>query len=401
MEIKTFVKDNVKEAWQLLYRTTYKSDDEPTTTATTVIIPHNADHDKLVAFGAWIDTNAPQCAPSYTWRNGFSRDLASVAHMANAMIFLQQGYIITVPDKGGKLNAFGSEHIEGRQTLDGVRATLAFDKIGLENNTKVVGTGYSGAAQQMGWAAALRKSYAPELNMAGWALGGTPTNLTSFFETMNGATHAGFFVSGLTGLYDSYETVRKYLDRVLTKKAKKGLQFTREHCMVDNLAHFASTDLYRYNFSSAGPELLYDDGMQKVLKTLTLGVNPDYTPIDPVLMVQSEPDEITPYDSARKTYHAWCDLGSNIEFVTYNNPMAAHAVTFITSVVPMFMWVRDRLEGRPMKKGCSDKKNGDIGLDTNALGEEFRGYLGILKGLFGDKIGPNDKYLNENLQKNS
>lgn len=46
--------------------------------------------------------------------------------------------IVTVPDKEGRKNAFASGHVEGRQILDGIRATLAFDKLNLfivvENN---------------------------------------------------------------------------------------------------------------------------------------------------------------------------------------------------------------------------------------------------------------------------
>lgn len=401
VDITTFVKDNVKEAWQLLYRTTFTSDDEPKYTATTVIVPHNADSDKLVVFGTWVDSNAPKCAPSYAWRNGLTKDVESVALAANTMIYLQQGYIVTVPDKGGKHNAFGSGFVEGRQTLDGVRATLAFDKIGLSKDTKVAGSGYSGGSLQTGWAAALRNSYAPELNMVGWALGGTLSNVTSFMEKVNGNAYAGYFVGVLTGLYDSYDSVKNYLDKVLTKKGKAAMEFARKNCAVSDLIHFAFLDAFKTDFSSAGKDLLQADEMQKVLKTLTWGVNEDYKPMDPLLILQSSSDEVTPYDSARRAYHAWCDQGVDIEFVTFNNPLAAHSVTFITTIVPMFMWVRDRLEGRPLKKGCSDKKNGFIGVNPNALGEDFRGFLNILKGLLGDKIGPNDKYLIDNLQKNS
>lgn len=401
VDINTLVKDNLKEAWQLLYRTTYVTDDQPTTSVTTVMVPHNADSDKLVVFADFIDANAPKCSPSYAWRNGLSEDISSVAEAANAMLYLQQGYTVTMPDKQGKINAFASGFIEGRQTLDGVRATLNFDKLKFSNNTKVAGTGYSGAALQAGWAAALRKTYAPELNMVGWTFGGTPTNLTSLLEVLNGGIFSGFLIGGVTGLYDSYDEVKDYFDRVLTKEAKEDLEYTRNHCLVENLLHFLFKDVYKYDFSNKGKDILYDDGLQKVLKTLTMGANPDYTPVDPVLMVHGTADEVIPYNEARKTYHAWCDNGANIKFVTYNSPFTGHMLTFVTTLVPMFMWVRDRLEGRPMqpKSGCSDHKNGEIGLNVNALGEDFRSYLEIIKGLLGEKIGPNDKYLIDNLQK--
>lgn len=400
VELKTLVKDNLKEVWQLLYRTTYVTDDQPTTSVTTVMVPHNADADKLVMFADFIDANGPQCAPSYAWRNGLSEDAASITEVATVMIYLQQGYIVTMPDKQGKINAFASGHIEGRQTLDGIRATLSFDKLGFSNHTKVAGAGYSGGALQAGWAAALRKSYAPELNVVGWGIGGTPANLTSLLQVLNGNIFSGFLIGGITGLYDSYDEVKNYLDKVMTKKAKKDLEYARQHCLVDNLLHLMFTDVFKYDFSNKGKDLLYDDELQKVLKTLTMGANPEYTPIDPMLMGHGVSDEIAPYDEARKTYHAWCDRGADIEFVTYNSPLAGHAVTLVTTLVPTFMWVRDRLEGRALhQKGCKSRKNGEIGLNINALGEDFKTYLNIVKALLGDKIGPNDKYLIDNLQK--
>ena len=148
VNINTLVKDNLKEAWQLLYRTTYRSDDEPTTTVTTIMVPHNAQNDSLVLYADFEDAGAPQCAPSYTWRAGLLSDTSSIFNVGIAMLYLQEGYIVTMPDKEGNKGAFGSGHVEGRQSLDGIRATLAFDKIGLNKNARVVGHGYSGGGIQ-------------------------------------------------------------------------------------------------------------------------------------------------------------------------------------------------------------------------------------------------------------
>lgn len=400
VEIRTLTKDDVKEAWQLLYRTSYVSEDEPTVTATTILVPHNADADKLVVFGTYIDANGPQCAPSYALRNGFREEPVSASFFLSIMLYLQQGYIVTVPDKQGKKNAFSSGFIEGHQTLDGVRATLKFDKLNLGNHTKVAGAGYSGGALQHGWAAALRKKYAPELNVVGWAIGGTPSNITTTIEVLNNNLFTGLLLGGMTGIYDSYKSVKNYLDRVLTKKGQEALQYVREHCQGDNVAKFKDKNIFDYEFSSKGKDLLHDDELQKVLKTLTLGADTTLTPIDPILMGHGISDEISPYNEARKTYHAWCDFGADVEFITYNNPLTAHLGTFITMNVPMFMWVRDRLEGRALhQKGCKDRKSFELGVNINALDEQFRGILNILKGLLGDRIGPNDKYLLDGIQK--
>ena len=154
-------------------------------------------NDSLVMFGDFEDTGAPECAPSYTWRAGLTSDVSSIANVAIAMLYLQEGYIVTMPDKEGKKGAFASGHVEGRQSLDGIRATLAFDKIGLKKEAKVVGHGYSGGGIQTGWTAALKKTYAPEINTGGWVTGGTPTNLTALVERINKGPFAGYVAGGV------------------------------------------------------------------------------------------------------------------------------------------------------------------------------------------------------------
>lgn len=42
--------------------------------------------------------------------------------------------------------------------------------------------------QCIGWAASLQHNYAPELNVVGWAFGGTPANLTAALQNLEG-TH--------------------------------------------------------------------------------------------------------------------------------------------------------------------------------------------------------------------
>ena len=399
VNINTLVKDNLKEAWQLLYRTTYRSDDEPTTTVTTIMVPHNAQNDSLVMFGDFEDAGAPQCAPSYTWRAGLTSDVSSIFNVGIAMLYLQEGYIVTMPDKEGNKGAFGSGHVEGRQSLDGIRATLAFDKIGLNKNARVVGHGYSGGGIQCGWTAALKKSYAPEINSVGWFTGGTPSNLTALVERINGGPFAGYVAGGLGGVISTYPDVKAYTDKVFTKQAQKDLEFPQKHCQVEVVLRFPFKNFYDKSFSTVGKRFLYEPVVQKALNELTMGTNPDFTPYTPVLMAHGISDEIAPYEAAHKTYKSWCKNGADVEFLSFVNPVSAHGVTTVTSTVPGFLWNRDRLQGKPVQNGCREIKNHDAGINSNALGEDFESALGLLKGLLGDKIGPNDEYLKDALHK--
>lgn len=401
VDVKSIFEVRVKEAWQLLYRTTYLSDDEPTTTVTTILIPHNAKKDKLVLYGDYQDSNGPQCAPSYSFRAGIANDVSATANMATILVFLQEGYVVTVPDKEGKHNAFAAGHVEGRQTLDGIRATLSFDKLSFSNNTRVAGFGYSGGAIQTGWAASLKKGYAPELNMVGWYAGGTPSNLTDLILLLNKGPFSGFLVAGVQGVSTAYPMLKEALDKWTTPKAKEALKFSESHCMVDMLLKYPFINLLSEEFTSKGDKVLEIEPLKTVLDQQIMGIHADETPDTPVLMMHGVKDEVAPYGSAFRTYQNWCDQGADVEFVTYKNDLAAHFTTMVTSVAPAFVWIRDRLEGKPVQRGCSHTYDNSIILNPNYLGRQFTDILQTLTGLFGDKIGPGDRILKDRIQSTS
>lgn len=65
-------KINYKEVYQVLYRTTGAYENEPAATVTTIIVPHNAQKNKLVNYLVYTDANGAKCAPSYSMRFGVS-----------------------------------------------------------------------------------------------------------------------------------------------------------------------------------------------------------------------------------------------------------------------------------------------------------------------------------------
>ncbi|KAL4401729.1 triglyceride lipase [Malassezia pachydermatis] len=384
---------DVKEAWQLLYRTSYKSDDEPTTTVTTIVIPHNAKQDKLVVYGDFVDANGPQCAPSYGFRDGAGEDLGFLANVALMMPYLQGGYIVTVPDKQGKINAFASGRVEGHQTLDGIRATLNFDKLNLTDSVKVAGWGYSGGAIQIGWAASLQPSYAPELPMVGWYYGGTPVSIPELVNTINETVFSGFLVGGITGLADSYPDLKDFIDKFGTKESKDAMNFARTHCMFDIVLKYPFQNFASKKYATIDKNFLQVKVFQDVLTSLIMGRSSDETPRVPVMMSHGKADEIAPYDSAYQAFKNWCDYGANIHFRSYSSGLAAHVITAISDITESYKWIVDRLNGKKMASGCTESSTNDVILDTKALGPNFEHLLGIIGGVLDGYIGPGDKIL--------
>ena len=164
-------------AYQLLYRTTAL--DEPSHTVTTVLVPQHAEKDKLVLVAPYVDADGPECAPSYTVQAGSQLKVDLIGSIQTLLwtALLNEGWIVTVPDHLGPMNAFAAGRLEAHMLLDGARATLQYSKLGLHEHTKVVGYGYSGGGISGGWAASLQQKYAPNLNIVGWVLGGMPANI--------------------------------------------------------------------------------------------------------------------------------------------------------------------------------------------------------------------------------
>lgn len=399
VEINSFFGLNLQEAWQLLYRTSYVTKDQPTTSVTTIMVPYNAKRNRLLVSGEFEDANGPQCAPSYTYRAGVQSDPSATVNMAATIPYLKEGYIVTVPDKESRKGAFASGHVEGHQTLDATRATLAFDHLNLTKDIRIAGQGYSGGAIQTGWAASLKPTYAPELPFVGWYAGGPPTNLTSLILSINKGIFSAFLLGGVAGLSDTYPEMNDYIEEVATQEMKDALDYIRTHCLVDDLLKYPFQDIFDYKWTTKGPDVLDDPRIQKVLSDLTMGVKEEQTPDAPVLIVSGKVDEISPNESAEKTARSWCNYGGSVEFVDYDTDLSAHFITQVTATTRAFKWVRDRLEGKPLPKRCIFTKSYDVILDVEELGDQYVDILKMIDGFAGDKIGPGDKILISKLKK--
>jgi len=180
---------------QLLYRTAGPAG-EALSTVVTILRPAGAKKDRLLAYTFAEDSNARKCAPSYNRQSRHECTSCQITHkltqedalvqfasvptnlittVENFLVqaALAQGWTVTVPDYQGPNSAFIAGQLEGRAVLDGIRATLKYPNLNL-NNPKIavwVGArevwyvccgvhadplifsyqGYSGGAAAAGW----------------------------------------------------------------------------------------------------------------------------------------------------------------------------------------------------------------------------------------------------------
>ena len=221
-------------AWQFLYRTSANLPSKASFTVNTVLVPHNADKTKLVSVASPENANSMKCAPSYLFRYSGILELDNFEPRWEQMIytlFLEEGWVVTAPDHEGPESAMSAGWYQGHMTLDGIRATLNAKEVGINRkHVKIIGHGYSGGAIANGWAAGLQPSYAPELNMVGWTLGGTPADPRMTLNFLDGSATAALTLIGAVGVIDAYpEKLGHLKDEIWTQHGRWAVDLSLIH----------------------------------------------------------------------------------------------------------------------------------------------------------------------------
>lgn len=343
------------DTYQLLYRTS-SSNGSAIATVTTVFVPLFAQKDKFVSFQTAEDSGSQQCAPSFTYQLGAEQTNAIVsAEFLEIQAYLASGYIVASPDYEGPDSAFAPGRFEGASVLDNIRAVTNFGpKFGLTTaKPAVVAVGYSGGAIATGWAASLQPKLAPELNIKGWSLGGTPANLTGTAQNIDGTIWVGFLAAAISGLLkpSTYlARIQPVYDRIITPTGRAAIEYAGSHCATDDLTHFAGQKVQSTKFQTLGDQLFYEPTIQAVLQENIMAVNKDETPTAPVYMSHSVNDEVIPYANASAAAQRWCDFGGNIHFNTLTH--GGHLTTAVFILPSVLGFASDAFAGK-VAKGCT------------------------------------------------
>lgn len=164
---------------QILYRT-IDSLGHPAATVTTVLVPPKPHPRRHLSYQTAYDQADWDCSTSFALLPGSNASSNSflaleVLTMSGA---LRKNWIVSTSDYEGEKAAFGSGPQAAYGTLDSIRATLSSGSItGISRHARTVLFGFSGGSLATEWAAEYHPHYAPELQIAGGALGGLPVNL--------------------------------------------------------------------------------------------------------------------------------------------------------------------------------------------------------------------------------
>ncbi|MBL1074826.1 hypothetical protein JK358_10515 [Nocardia sp. 2] len=328
---------NPVRAWQVKY-VSQDTKGNPWTTMAVVIKPDVAGAPtKLVSFQPWIDALDTRCNPSYQLRAGIPYLLSTgmIAENGNLATFLDRGYTVVVSDYLGPQNQFAAGYVEGRNTLDGIRAALNFAPAGLRGTDTPVGLfGYSGGARGTEFAAELAADYAPELNIVGSAAGGLPTDMGKSAEIMNGGPFGGINFSASYGLARAYPELNipaLFTDPGL-EPAISGM------CQTQILSSYPFTPMQSKTVNGVWP--LGVPGVTEVLDTLEAGTYG--TPNAPLYLFMADYDEIAYTPGTDALVADYRNRGVDVTYVKI--PGTEHVTAESAGSPAAIDWVAARLD---------------------------------------------------------
>ncbi|KAF9890157.1 hypothetical protein FE257_006318 [Aspergillus nanangensis] len=347
----------VEVVHQYLYRTT-DSLGKPVAAAATLIVPHNSDPSKLLAYETFYDANNPDCSPSYTLRHGSSTashsllpQMTQPLDLAFLAAALNQGWWIITADYEGLDAQFAAGILAAHATLDSVRVALAeAPKLGLAPSPRYALWGYSGGALAVEWAAELQPSYAPELRFEGAAIGGLLPNLTSAIDTINMGPFSGAAFVILIGLAKAYPDFDAWVSQNLVEASRDQFYRGVDSCVLGEFTAGVLSDVFRF-FSRGRPAFL--DSIPTELFGSAGQMGTVATPKMPMYVYKGALDEISPIADTDALVESYC-AAEEVSIEYHRILLAEHMSTAVFGSTSALQWLADRLDGKPLvnPRGC-------------------------------------------------
>jgi triacylglycerol lipase len=332
-------------ATQLLYRTSDRHG-VPEATVTTVLVPagHSPNQPRhVVSYQCAIDAISSRCFPSYAMRRR-SRALGSLAQLEYLLVAaaLAEGWVVSVPDHEGPDGAWGAPVEPGYRVLDGLRATLNFERFGLAPNSKAGLWGYSGGGLASAWAAEVHADYAPELNIVGAVLGSPVGDLGNTFRRLNGSYMAALPAMVVSALAKTFPDLDRVLQEHATEHGRTKLRALERMTTIEAIVRLFRTNMDDWVHPPLD-EVLDLPEVQDVFDAIRLGGN---VPGLPLLIVQAVHDSLIGVEDIDSLADLYSRGGAQ---VTYHRDMFSEHMLLHPMSAPMTLrWLTDRFADRPL-----------------------------------------------------
>lgn len=332
-------------ATQLLYRTTDMKG-KPEAAATTVIVPAELAPGQpcpLLSYQCAIDAMTSRCFPSYALRRR-AKALGSLSQFEFLLITaaLAEGWAVSVPDHEGLHGMWGAPYEPGYRVLDGIRAALSSERIGLSPAAPIGLWGYSGGGLASAWAAEVSGDYAPELDIVGAVLGSPVGDLGHTFRRLNGTFLAGLPALVVAALAHTYPDLNRVIKEHANDEGRELLEQLEKMTTVGAVLRMAGKDMGDY-LDEPLEDILSTPEVMYIFDNIKLGAA---VPAPPVLIVQAVHDYLIDVNDIDALADAYSAGGARVTY--HRDAFNEHIVLHPLSAPMTLRWLTDRFERRPL-----------------------------------------------------
>jgi len=332
-------------ATQLLYRTTGMNGN-PEATVTTVIVPGDITPERpcpVLSYQCAIDAVSSRCFPSYALRrNAWAVGALAQLELLLITAALAEGWAVSIPDHEGRDGMWGAPHEPGYRILDGIRAALGAEGLGLSPSAPVGLWGYSGGGLATAWAAELCADYAPELDIVGAVLGSPVGDLGHTFRRLNGTFLSGLPAMVIAALAHIYPDLDRVIQEHANEEGRALLQRLERMTTVGAVLRMAKKDVGVY-LDRPLEEILMTPEVQHVFDSIRLGAT---VPTPPVLIVQAVHDYLIDVEDIDQLAHTYSAGGADVTY--HRDAFNEHLLLHPLSAPMTLRWLQDRFAGRPL-----------------------------------------------------
>ncbi|KAK4222453.1 lipase 1 [Podospora fimiseda] len=347
---------NVGDTFQVLFRST-DSLDNATWAVTTVFMPKNPRCSSnstssnctqgILSYQLPYDTSCLDASPSFGLQWGEPYGEIAIA--------LARGWWVSVPDFEGPLASYGANIVAGYITVDSVRAVLsvADTHYGVKN-ARAAMWGYSNGASATEAAVELAPKYAPDLHIAGAAIGGLAAVVGTAGPLLTATQVAGLLVQGIIGVTSQYPEQRQYiLSRLNPSGPYNATEFFWASYMSgwQSLLYFCYVDIFEY-FIGGKDDLDHPDLRAMFIREGTMGQFGD--PNVKMFVYHTLEDDMAPIKDTDALVASLCERGSNILY--HRNHWGGHNDELTNGRQRSFDFLGDVLDGSDVMKvpgsGC-------------------------------------------------
>ncbi|PKX95988.1 putative lipase [Aspergillus novofumigatus IBT 16806] len=340
------------KAFQLLY-VTRDVHEQPAHTVTTIVVPQKPKFDRLLSFQIAYDSPDINCSPSYGIQFGVDGAAATWNRnqLSYVLPYLQQGPVLNIPDYEGSNAAFTVGPQSAYQTLDSIRAALNSEHLtGLSPEAKTIMFGYSGGGYATEWASEFHHSYSPELEIAGAAIGGPPTNITKSYLSVNGGAASALNAWAMLGVMNAFPDLKAYMLDHLLPEYREAFLGPLKRCSPRSGDGNDPPPLNNMNISSFfdnGHQFLYE--FKDILDEIGV-MGRHGIPKFPLYIYKGTNDDIAPtIEDTTALVRKYCEAGTNVRFLPYSG--LDHTTALIFGMLPGWGWMTNIFNGIE-PRGC-------------------------------------------------